>query len=388
MNGWDTDGNWQQDSTTLTLEGGVPANKYGAMDIEQINTGAFAILELNSNLIPKGTELALPKGTHDIVITNKATQCIDRLMVEVVCNESPKVECDDFISKSSETHNIVLCEDVINFCVEIPMDQLGSYSIEHNGSIYTGDIAACADNPSAIQLTVGKGKHEFTFTNELTGCADEIVIKVNCMQVDGNKAPISKNNSIMGPVKGQSVKQSARILVANSDETRTMMNEAKVINILANDRAAKENSNIRIIEQPQLGTLEMNSDNSITYHPKENYCNAKRADYFRYEICNGEVCDEAEVKVYIDCTPIKVYTGVSPNQDGINDYFKIDGLEVYPQNELRIYNRFGKLLISKKNYKNDWDGRVNGKILPSGTYFYKLDDGNGKQYSGFLQLNR
>ena len=61
-----------------------------------------------------------------------------------------------------------------------------------------------------------------------------------------------------------------------------------------------------------------------------------------------------------------------PNEDEFNQYLTFDRIELYTNNVLTIYNRYGKKIKEFKNYQNDWDGKVNGKLLPSGTYFYAL----------------
>ncbi|MBN2779167.1 MAG: gliding motility-associated C-terminal domain-containing protein, partial [Bacteroidales bacterium] len=58
----------------------------------------------------------------------------------------------------------------------------------------------------------------------------------------------------------------------------------------------------------------------------------------------------------------------TPNNDGINDYFVISNLEMYPDNELVVLNRWGNEVYSKKSYDNSW----NGSNLTEGTYFYVL----------------
>ena len=58
----------------------------------------------------------------------------------------------------------------------------------------------------------------------------------------------------------------------------------------------------------------------------------------------------------------------TPNNDGINDYFVISNLEMYPDNELVVLNRWGNEVYSKKSYDNSW----NGSNLSEGTYFYVL----------------
>ena len=69
--------------------------------------------------------------------------------------------------------------------------------------------------------------------------------------------------------------------------------------------------------------------------------------------------------------------GFSPNGDGVNDTWVIKNLELYPDNELIIFNRWGNEVFSVKGYRNDWSGDSNSKFtigngLPVGTYFYVL----------------
>lgn len=87
--------------------------------------------------------------------------------------------------------------------------------------------------------------------------------------------------------------------------------------------------------------------------------------------------------------------GFSPNGDGINDAFVIRGIDTYPNNKIRILNRWGNVVYEKDGYDNSWDGTSNrginygGDNLPEGTYFYILDLGDGhKAKTGFVYLNR
>ncbi|MBP9070218.1 MAG: gliding motility-associated C-terminal domain-containing protein, partial [Bacteroidia bacterium] len=87
--------------------------------------------------------------------------------------------------------------------------------------------------------------------------------------------------------------------------------------------------------------------------------------------------------------------GFSPNGDGVNDLFEIRGIRFFPDNELKIINRWGNTVYIKKGYANTWDGtteigiEIGGNKLPEGTYYYILNlNNNTKPYTGFLYLNR
>ena len=69
----------------------------------------------------------------------------------------------------------------------------------------------------------------------------------------------------------------------------------------------------------------------------------------------------------------------TPNDDGINDTWVIDGLGAYPENKLVVFNRWGNKVYDAKPYLNDWDGRSIGKPLPDGTYYFVLDLGDGSE---------
>jgi gliding motility-associated-like protein len=78
---------------------------------------------------------------------------------------------------------------------------------------------------------------------------------------------------------------------------------------------------------------------------------------------------------------------LTPNGDGINDVWVIKNLDLGKNNELFIYDRVGRLVFTKKNYQNDWNGAVNGNHIAEGTYYYVIDLGPSK-YSGFITLIR
>lgn len=64
---------------------------------------------------------------------------------------------------------------------------------------------------------------------------------------------------------------------------------------------------------------------------------------------------------------------ITPNGDGKNDLFILQGLDGYPDNKLKIYDRAGRIIYSVTNYKNDWNAMVNGKLLNEDSYYYVLE---------------
>ena len=70
--------------------------------------------------------------------------------------------------------------------------------------------------------------------------------------------------------------------------------------------------------------------------------------------------------------PITIPEIISPNGDGDNDIWKIENLEDYPINNVKIYNRWGNAVYEQDNYFNDWGGTRNGNDLPVATYYYHV----------------
>ena len=83
-----------------------------------------------------------------------------------------------------------------------------------------------------------------------------------------------------------------------------------------------------------------------------------------------------------------VYTAFSPNQDGVNDVFTVEGLEKYPGSVLTIYNRWGNQVFESKNYDNSWLGTYQGTPLPDGTYFWMIELPNKETKTGIVQIQR
>ncbi len=93
----------------------------------------------------------------------------------------------------------------------------------------------------------------------------------------------------------------------------------------------------------------------------------------------------------IACDTVIIYDIFSPNGDGTNDLWVVDGLSSYPNNEVQIFNRWGNKVFEAKPYNNDWDGTSkNGGDLPSAAYYFilRLNDAKGTVHSGGVTLIR
>jgi len=72
----------------------------------------------------------------------------------------------------------------------------------------------------------------------------------------------------------------------------------------------------------------------------------------------------------------------TPNGDGINDTWEIHDLAYYPGSTVNIFNRWGQKIFTSVGYPVPWDGKYDGKMLQSGTYYYIIDPKNGQASIG------
>lgn len=190
--------------------------------------------------------------------------------------------------------------------------------------------------------------------------------------------------------------------VANDDYDTTSYRSETIIPVLSNDSDPQNSinpSSLKIVSPPLNGTAYVDySKYNIHFRPNDGFSGN---EIFEYEICNTDnLCDKAKVFVLVTEFEFRIPNAFSPNGDGINDFFEIVGIEKYQGNSISIINRWGNRVYEAKNYGIDtypvfWDGYANtgstflGDELPSGTYYYSLDLGNGtKPISGSIYLDR
>jgi len=102
----------------------------------------------------------------------------------------------------------------------------------------------------------------------------------------------------------------------------------------------------------------------------------------------------------------EIFNGITPDGDGRNDYLIIQGIQNFPGNNVKIFNRWGVLVWETDNYggadgtqnvfRGESDGRATirrGEMLPAGTYYYILTftgstNPGQSSYAGYLYINR
>lgn len=102
------------------------------------------------------------------------------------------------------------------------------------------------------------------------------------------------------------------------------------------------------------------------------------SDTVQISLLSLELCNE------------EINTAFSPNGDGINDEWRISGIENYLNNRVSIFNRWGDLIVSFENYDNIqvvWNGEnSSGQMVSSGTYFYVVSTDSDNTLEGWVEV--
>jgi large repetitive protein len=133
------------------------------------------------------------------------------------------------------------------------------------------------------------------------------------------------------------------------------------------------------------GILSGQNSASLTVRPKE-------TTTYTVTATNSSGCSQSQaitLTVAENLSKIKANNILTPNNDGFNDKWVIENIDYYPNNEVKVFDKAGRIIYSKKAYDNSWDGTINGTALSEGTYYYIVDFGTDKmRVKGFITLVR
>jgi len=307
--------------------------------------------------VPEQAKLELPVGNYQLILVEKEGVCSDTASLTIICDE----EVDTF-------EDTILVNETDTFCWQ-GLDLMGPIvSIVNDCEDVSGEI---------VIFEVDTVNHCLYYTGVEPGM--EIACVVICDSLDNCDTTIVT-------ITVEPLPDTIPPPIAIDDVDTVTEGSTKTVNVLGNDTTNSTLITVVILDQPTNGTATVNPDLTISYMANDGLCDT--TDMFTYELCNPSGCDTATVTFYIDCKSFLIFNGFSPNADGVNETFTIDGIEDFPNNNVQIFNRWGNMVFEQQGYKGQWDGTWKDKDLPDGTYFYLLSDGEGKQYSGFLEIRR
>jgi gliding motility-associated-like protein len=179
--------------------------------------------------------------------------------------------------------------------------------------------------------------------------------------------------------------QTSATAIAQNNQAIVVTGVQESIDIYTNDVGGV--NTLRLLLMPNNGTASISGGN-VVYISTVGYLGN---DTIEYEICDGNclsICDTAFLYIAVE-SDLKIPVGVSVNGDGKNDVFNILGLNRYPNNSLKIFNRWGSLIFQGEPYLNNWEGQSTKGEVVEGTYFYvlKLEDDLPTR-NGYIELKK
>ena len=148
---------------------------------------------------------------------------------------------------------------------------------------------------------------------------------------------------------------------------------------------------IDIVDFSNANTITINNDSKINYEYSLDNISFQASNVFynlnsgTYTVSAREIngCNFFETDVFILDYP-RFFT---PNNDGVNDVWKIKGTLNLEYN-LYIYDRYGNLLKKLDSINDNWNGNYNGNLMPSNDYWFKIVLENGRIVTGHFSLKR
>ena len=367
---WDAGSSWTFDQVTETITGANPNNTYGSLNIRHQFTNSLTILPILDVIVGGGTNLEFAAGFHEVIF-ERPDGCMDTISITVDCI-NPDTILTDLVIGVTDTICITNTDLVGNII----------------------DIDNVCPDASGSSTSVG-------FVNDLT-CFEVTGIEVGmdtaCIVLCDDLGICDTTTFIFNTISDQ-----VSPPVANPDTASTNINTPVDVVIVNNDDAGNQMiDTFFIVSGPGNGAAFLDPETGlINYTPFNDYCDDDIPDVITYGLCNASGCDSTTVSIFVSCDTlgeIIVHNGFSPNGDGVNDVFMIQGLSTIPNNRLCVFNRWGNQVFQQDAYGFNesgqfdentlWRGTWVEEILPDGTYFYLLEDGNGNRYSGYVQIHR
>ncbi|MTI32414.1 gliding motility-associated C-terminal domain-containing protein, partial [Xanthovirga aplysinae] len=378
----------------------------------------FSCADLGENFV----DLKVTDGSGNSAKVLTRVNVVDHILPEIIC-----------LNNINRKNDPGFCGANIEIEIPVVSDNCSVSSIINN---FNNTLEASGFYP------VGTTEVIYTvtdFSGNFTNCSFLVEVVDNedaTLAISGDDVIICKpeyrlsaNDPVVGKGKWQLVEGRATILDPEDPNTKvTNLGEGK--NVLAWVISAACESNrdeIGIDYQPlevdagkdrvifsgeQIilnATNGKNEKGSYYWEPSEGLSNPNipnpvaiplQTTSYTVTFTNEEGCsnsDEILIKID-DSNEIKPAKGLSPDGDGINDFWRIVGIGNFPENKVIIFNRWGDIvfkMIGYDNAENVFVGRANhfkkrgAGDLPEGTYFYSIELGNkSKASKGFFVLKK
>ncbi|MGB4973211.1 MAG: gliding motility-associated C-terminal domain-containing protein, partial [Cyclobacteriaceae bacterium] len=353
--------------TAVSLSGAIGGGSASSATWSSSGTGSFDNPNLlNATYTPSTADET--NGTITLTLTVAASGFCPQVLDDLVITILPPITAGSATVQSN-----------INQATQV--DVIGASTV-NAGDVITVTIL---QNPTKGSVTINTDNSiDYTATNGTIG-ADSFDYEI-C-----NQCGLCSIGSVSIDILNQPP-------VFTAPATPPPILPGQVITILITDYLTDPNNNIDLASLINLtatgnGIVSYDGNGIITL----DYTNATfsgSSESISFRIFDSSL-SFVDVTISIDVIgEILTFNGISPNGDGMNDFFEIQNIQfLEPNNKVTIYNRWGDKVFEMDNYNPElperrFEGRRNsGKELPSGVYFYKVEFSTSRPgLNGYLTL--
>ncbi len=184
-----------------------------------------------------------------------------------------------------------------------------------------------------------------------------------------NRAPLIENQSFTIDERSEAGTLVGQVVASDPD------NDALTFSILSgNDGGA-------FTIDAETGDITVNNTNAVNYFTNPVFTLLVNVDDDQVEALSAQADVTINLNEVISFEANNIFV---PNSQ-TNQYWKIKEVGRYTDYELTIRSSEGRIVFQTTNYKNDWKGTYNSKPLPTGTYYYFLQNG-ANLFKGFINI--
>lgn len=277
-----------------------------------------------------------------------------------------------------------------------PIYTKGTYSLSIEPGIDGSPVFDLCGQPIQPQtlsfITADTVNANFTYVNDM-GCQRDTLHfthngahDVNKWNWAFNNGPNigSQNHTLIWPAKSDNI---AQLIVGNGTCKDTALQSIKLDNavmadfsipsiICPEDALVIKNNSEGLIDSWKW-TYDIAGSSTMKDPPAFLMPNINKEAYYTIKLVasnNGIGCSDSarHTLTVLDHCVINVPTGFTPNNDGLNDYFRPHNAIKADNYQFRVYNRWGQLVFQSRNWQERWDGRFKGELQASGVFVWMV----------------
>lgn len=361
-------------------------------------------------LIVTGTSLKFYDATGNVLPINTPLINGKTYYVTQILNncESEKLAISVTLSSDNipaKGYAQVLCNDNTGNTMTINLHSYEANIINNPGLYifsYTDNAGNIITNPSAYILNVGSALiHVKVATAEGCFTIVRLALTIHPKPIvtmpekldfcEGKSAILDAGNGFTSYLWNtgattQTIKVSLpgtyTVKVSNNFGCENISSTQVSYTVLAYISSVNITNNTATVIISEAGNYEYSLDN-LTWQDSNIFTNLKLGEYTVYvKTKSGCMIGKKNFSIF------NIPNTITPNGDGMNDTWRIAGLENYPGTEVNLYDRKGILIFKEIIRKTpfQWNGKYDLQPVPTGSYWYTIKVSDGRSYSGWLLI--